>query len=189
MRYPALSVEPIEDHIPLGEAEISGMRTVFQLMPERSRVHLLLPDAPYAYVVSPEGLCGCYFEHQDHATLEAELQEVIDCDLRSWVSTSAYPELEPRAAARRLWERRQTAVTSLGRYLSDHGQDGSLMLYVVWAAGEDDPMPALEQQIITPAFFEQAQRLALPAHMLFTIVPEAGQPLSENGYAEQPIQR
>jgi hypothetical protein len=172
MQYPALSVEPVEDPEPLDEAKVRGMRRIVHVSPELDRTHQLLSDALFVYLVAPEGLCGCYFEHPDRATLEEDLQEATDEDLRSWVSTATYPELEPRVAARRWWERKHAAVTSLGRYLSNHVQDGALLLYVVWDAGDD--IAALEQQTITPAFFTQAQRLVLPARMLFTIVPEVG---------------
>ncbi len=41
---------------------------------------------------------------------------------------------------------------------------------VVWDAGEDERMPHMERQTITPAYFTEAKSQTLPKHMLFTII-------------------
>jgi hypothetical protein len=165
-----LTVEPITDPMSANAEEARRIDNVVRSKPHLSQIRHLIPQVQFVYDVTPTGLCGCYFEHDERQVLEQELQDATDDDLRSKVSTVAYPDRDPKEAARLWWERKHRALTSLGHYLADAVQDEPVMLLVAFEG--EVGLPAPEQQTITPAYFTQAQSLALQSNTLFTVVAE-----------------
>ncbi len=168
-KYLLLSVQPIKDDTVLSDTEAN--LSEFTSWPDHSRAGHPLSEVKFIYQMLPEGLCGCYFEHPAREELEDELLHASDIDMNGWVSKVAFPDLDPKEGARLWWERKNTAVRSLGYYLCDHVQNG-LVLYVVWAATDEEQLPTLQQQTIPPSYFSKATSLALPDNTLFTIVPD-----------------
>lgn len=135
----------------------------------------VMPQARYVADTMPHGLCGCYFDHWEWASFEESLQRAEEAgayvpDGAALVSTVAYPELPVNEAERRWWWRKHTAVTSLGRYLSDHVAAGVLQVYVVWV--QDEGTPVKFRRTITPAYFLNARRMELVSDTVFTLRPD-----------------
>lgn len=144
--YPGLRLHPIEE-----DGQVTTLAGIRKIAP-----------AAFAYGVTPDGYCGCYFQHQTPEAFREHMAErAADLD-------GVYADTPEHAEA--MWRCQTDAVQSLGRYLADHA-DAARAVYVVWEhhAGQREPIRAA----VSPSYFNAPGFASLPEDLLLTIVPDS----------------
>jgi hypothetical protein len=118
--------------------------------------------APFAYSVSLNGYCGCYFGYM---TAEAFGQHLADRKANPDVE---YADTAEQAEA--MWQALMTGMVSFGRYVAEHAS-ASLAVYVAWenCAGQKEPNRAE----VPPSYFGGPGFESLAEDLLLTIIPES----------------